>query len=343
MSSIKEKHKTAWRFGDRANEHASTPPVPPIPSTEKVQGHEQLQLPSHSGIKPKTQGVLSPTSQSTSKPFRDLPTSAVTGPIVPAEQSYLQPNLQHEAPWKTFEKVYECDLAGTVVVAVRRAQPVHVHAIRAFASRDADELYYKFRHLQHENVMRAMHCFTTKDAFYAEFEHFPLSLEQVIACKYFPDEQQLAMILRQVCFFLFHLETIADNSKVIDGLLFLCGHDMKHTSLNRFNILMNLDGRVQIGIFPQFHRWKALLRNFAGGLEHCRSRLPGDNPRDDALAVGTIGMQLMEKGAQNGIISDLSNFRRWPHTSVAVQFILMASSVDSLEGLRRASNTPPLK
>lgn len=198
MSSKKEKHNTAWNFSDRANEHDSTPPVPPTRSTKEAQRHEGLQVPSNSGVTPKTQDVLSLTPQSTINPFRDPPTIAVTGSSVPAEQTHLQPDLQYEAPWKIFEKVYECDLAGTVVVAVRRAQPMHIHAIRAFASQDADQLYYKFRHLQHENVMRALHCFTTKDAFYAEFKHFPLSLEQIVACKYFPDEQQLAMILRQV-------------------------------------------------------------------------------------------------------------------------------------------------
>lgn len=118
---------------------------------------------------------------------------------------------------------------------------------------------------------------------------------------------------------------------------------MKHTSLDRFNILMNLDGSVQIGMFFLFCHWKALLRTFEGGLEHCRSRVPGDNPRDETLAVSKIGMQLMEKEVQNDSIIDASNFRRWPHTSVAVQFILMASLVDSLEGLRRASKIPSLK
>jgi len=35
--------------------------------------------------------------------------------------------VQEESPWDTFRKVYDCDLAGTVTVTVRRSTPVRVH------------------------------------------------------------------------------------------------------------------------------------------------------------------------------------------------------------------------
>jgi len=101
------------------------------------------------------------------------------------------PNMREECPWDTFKKFYDCDLAGTVAVSVRRSSPTHIRVIRQFPSKDADEILQKFRCIHHENLIHAFECFRTADAFYAEVEHFPLTLEHIVACKAFPDQRQL--------------------------------------------------------------------------------------------------------------------------------------------------------
>jgi len=123
----------------------------------------------------------------------------------------------------------------------------------------------------HENVMRAFQCFCTTDAFYIEVEHFPLTLEHVIACQAFPTEQELAVI----------------STQVLDGLLYFTTQRFKHRSLDCSSVLINLDGRIQIA-----------------RLEHCRPLLPGEKQKEDVTSVARITMKLMQKYIKaDGVLS----------------------------------------
>ncbi|KAG2016789.1 hypothetical protein GB937_005990 [Aspergillus fischeri] len=92
--------------------------------------------------------------------------------------------VRQERPWDTFEKYYECDLAGTV----------------AYPSKDANRILDIFRSVHHKNVVAVWACFRspdTPDTIYTLSKFHPLTLDHVVACKAFPNQQQLAAIMSQ--------------------------------------------------------------------------------------------------------------------------------------------------
>jgi hypothetical protein len=106
--------------------------------------------------------------------------------------------IREELPWDTFKKYYECDLAGTVAVCVRRSGRRGIWAVRQYPCKDADSILGIFRSTSHKNVLSAWECFRTSDALYILSKFHPLTLDHVVACKAFPDQQQLAAIMAQV-------------------------------------------------------------------------------------------------------------------------------------------------
>lgn len=108
-------------------------------------------------------------------------------------------NLRNESPWDTYKKHYECDLAGTVIVSVRSSDGRAARAIRQFSSMDCDKILKVLRSTNHKNVASVWECFCTFDSLYTLSEFDPLSLDHIVACKAFPDQQQLAAIMSQVC------------------------------------------------------------------------------------------------------------------------------------------------
>jgi hypothetical protein len=64
---------------------------------------------------------------------------------------------------------------------------------------DSDKILDVLRSTNHKNVASIWECFRTSDALYTLGEFDPLSLDHIVACKVFPDQQQLAAIMSQVC------------------------------------------------------------------------------------------------------------------------------------------------
>lgn len=155
--------------------------------------------------------------------------------------------IRDEPPWDTFKKYYECDLAGTVAVCVRRSGRRGVWAIRQYPCKDADRILEILRSTRHKNVLSAWECFRTSDALYTLSEFYPLTLDHVVACKAFPDQQQLAAVMSQVYFPVPLPYMTANHSQFVDGLSYLVAKNLQHTSLDCSSILMSLDGEVQIG------------------------------------------------------------------------------------------------
>ena len=106
--------------------------------------------------------------------------------------------IRDESPWDTFKKFYECDLAGTVAVCIRLSGSRSVWAIRQYSREDADRIVGIFRSTRHVNVVSIWECFRTSDALYTLSEFYPLTLDHVVACRAFPNQQQLAAIMSQV-------------------------------------------------------------------------------------------------------------------------------------------------
>jgi serine/threonine protein kinase len=118
--------------------------------------------------------------------------SATSGP--------LQLRAAWESPWEKYEKIYNVELGGPVEVAVRKAPPVELVHVRAFATQAAAKMLHVYRQLQHRNIVTALEAFTTDNGLYIVLEHMPLSLERIVRSPAYPDERQLAAILGQVSF-----------------------------------------------------------------------------------------------------------------------------------------------
>jgi serine/threonine protein kinase len=158
--------------------------------------------------------------------------------------------IRQELPWDTFEKYYECDLAGTVAVCVRRSARRAVCAIRQYPSKDANRILDILRSVHHKNVVAVWECFRspdTPDTIYALSKFHPLTLDHVVACKAFPNQQQLAAIMSQVLPSSPRIQRSLIIFQFVEGLSYLIEQNLQHTSLDCSSILMSLEGDVQIG------------------------------------------------------------------------------------------------
>jgi hypothetical protein len=136
-------------------------------------------------------GALDTSTRTEKAPSRTV-RSATSGP--------LQLRAAWESPWGKYEKIYDTKLGGPVEVAVRKAPPVELVHIRAFATQAAAKTLHLFRQLQHRNIVAALEAFTTDNGLYIVLEHMPLALERIVRSPAYPDERQLAAILGQISF-----------------------------------------------------------------------------------------------------------------------------------------------
>lgn len=106
--------------------------------------------------------------------------------------------VNHDTPWKTYEKGYDLKLDQFVMVATRKP-PLHGKvAIKAFPGRDAIHKLGMLHTVCHERFVKLLEIFEYGKTFYAVFEHIATSLTQVVNAPAYPSERQLAAIVGQV-------------------------------------------------------------------------------------------------------------------------------------------------
>lgn len=105
---------------------------------------------------------------------------------------------RQESPWGSYKRVYECDLAGTVIVVTRRSRPRKVHSLRQFPGSKLDEPLRKLLFTHHENIASALEQFVTPEWIFVISDFIPLTLGHVVACRHYPDEKQINAIMTQV-------------------------------------------------------------------------------------------------------------------------------------------------
>lgn len=155
--------------------------------------------PLHLGPAAEKRSATSSTSEHTGKKTRLVPQS-------PPRQETMQwqsiigsgLTVRDESPWGTFRKYYDCDLAGPVAVCVRSSGDRGVWAVRQYPIEDADKILRILRSMRHENLASIRECFRTPELLYTLGDFDPLVLDHIVACKAFPDEQELAAIMSQV-------------------------------------------------------------------------------------------------------------------------------------------------
>ncbi|RAK94831.1 uncharacterized protein BO80DRAFT_469880 [Aspergillus ibericus CBS 121593] len=249
-----------------------------------------------------------PTVSSPAEPSRKIIRGQPRGLALP-EATRLSGNnvgsdlvIRDEPPWDTFKKFYECDLAGTVAVCVRCSGRRAVWAIRQYSRKDTDRILKTLRSTRHGNVDSVWQCFRTPDSLYTVSKFHPLTLDHVVACKAFPNQQQLAAIL----------------SQFIDGLSYLVSQNLQHTSLDCSSILMSLEGEIQIA---RIDCWTV--------------RPPGRVQADDLAPIARVMMQLMQKYAKDDGAVGIDNLDRWQKCPAAIEFLSATTSAGSFEDLKK--------
>lgn len=106
--------------------------------------------------------------------------------------------LRNESPWKKFKKVYGCDLADEVMVVVKKSKPENLYLLKRFPGEGLDEIFHRLSSIQHTNVAFAKNCFATTEGLFTLSDFAPLTLGNIVACRHYPDIEQLNAIMAQV-------------------------------------------------------------------------------------------------------------------------------------------------
>ncbi|KAJ5392906.1 hypothetical protein N7465_011880, partial [Penicillium sp. CMV-2018d] len=130
----------------------------------------------------------------------------------------------------------------------------------------------------------------------------PLALHCIVACKAFPDEQQLAAIMPQF----------------LDGLSYLVAQGFRHTSLDSSSVFMNLNGEVKIAC-----------------IDYCVIRHAGRVRASDLAPVSRVMMELMQNYAKDDGALGIDNLDRWRPWPAAIGFLSAITSASSFEEPKR--------
>jgi len=107
------------------------------------------------------------------------------------------------SPWDWYRKVLDVEhLDNYITVAERKAPQSGLVAIKVFPSAAAEKALERYQRVTHENIVDVFDAFTTETSLYIVLEHLPISLLQIVEGVMYPNEWQLAAILKQVRLFM---------------------------------------------------------------------------------------------------------------------------------------------
>uniref|UniRef100_A0A093VPY0 Serine/threonine-protein kinase CST20 n=1 Tax=Talaromyces marneffei PM1 TaxID=1077442 RepID=A0A093VPY0_TALMA len=217
--------------------------------------------------------------------------------------------FKNESPWNLYRKEFGCELAGDAIAVVHSKNPSRVLLLRSYPDAISSKMLQWFSQLQHPHIMSAKEAYFFKNSLYTICEDLPLTMENLIVCRAYPTEAQLAVIMRQI----------------LKGLSYLVTQGLEHQALNSSNILMSQDGIVKIG-----------------SLEDVRAQDKNRDQRATLNALQTITMELMEKNAKKKGTTGVNDLKRWPVDSNAVKFLAAIDSVSTVDELRKVRCLQPV-
>ncbi|KAL4403350.1 FAD-binding domain-containing protein [Colletotrichum abscissum] len=209
-------------------------------------------------------------------------------------------HVEKGSPWKHYQAEFELnDLGGTLTVASRHRKLFH---IRELVRTESKEVLEKLRVLRHPNVVEFIQAYMTPTSFHAVFEAMAVSLLHVVECPIYPDEAQLGAIVGQV----------------VDGLSYLEGEGLEHTSIGGGNVLMTDAGVVKIGNWPTSR-------------SHLCQPLRGHSHRH-LTALSHVVQLLMQKYCKE--TPGIDDLGRWAPDSDGFAFLVAIDSASSVVELQ---------
>ncbi|KFZ24055.1 hypothetical protein V502_01467 [Pseudogymnoascus sp. VKM F-4520 (FW-2644)] len=257
----------------------------------------------------------SPQRRGAAKVSKSTPTAAsnevVTKPglksfaLVPIAEDgvsvFDSTEIKRESPWDYFREHYELNFGGFVSVASNRVYPHNLFIVKRLKGPDDARGIRLLHTVRHNNFHDMLECFSYEGAYYAVFEHVPISLAHVAKSPHFLTEVELAAILGQI----------------LEGLAHLASNGLEHGSLSCSNILLGTDGDIKIA-----------------GQERCQELASLDQGHSrDIRALGNITMELMQKYTKHDGAIGVDDLVRWPSDCNAVGFLSMTTSATSVDEL----------
>ncbi|OQE16627.1 hypothetical protein PENSTE_c023G02063 [Penicillium steckii] len=277
-----------------------------IPLDQQVKGHTKVIETTSARAAPVHECGFEGESDPRVPTKKSDPPRHLTLPGITGSGNRFGMKVRNESPWKTLTKIYDCDLADEVMVVVKKHKPNNVYLLQRFFEDRREEIYHRISSAQHINVAFARDFFTTTDSLFTLSDFVPLTLGHVVACRHYPDEQQLNAIMTQL----------------LNGLGYIVSQNLQHTDLDCSGILMDTDGNIKIG-----------------RLHTCVLRARQESQRPEMQSVANIMMELLQKYVKDDGKIGIDDLSRWSSDSTPVDFLSATISVGTVEALMKA--TPP--
>ncbi|KAB8242963.1 hypothetical protein BDV35DRAFT_396314 [Aspergillus flavus] len=214
---------------------------------------------------------------------------------------------ERESPWDTFQQAFNYDLAGTVIIAVRRSRPTRFKAIREYGAEHAEKILQIFGHFRHKNIISAEECYRDGTMLYVLVDDLPYSLDHLVALHdIYPNESQLASIIIQI----------------LHGMSYIAAAGFEHNALTCSTVLFHPDGSIKIA-----------------ALELCEKCQPIQLHRKSIRELAGIMMCLMQKYEKRDGVVGVDDIERWPIGSDAVGFLSATTSAKSITELEQKPPT----
>ena len=149
---------------------------------------------SPSSSKSTTGRLQTRTVESRSGPLDLAVVEAVNANLRPHE--FIRP--KNSSPWNSYDKKYELKINEYVTVAVEKNPSCKLVAIKVFDREASREKLVTLQRLRHKRFASPLEIHNFRQTSFVVFDYIPLSLAQVVESPLYPNQEQLATILRQV-------------------------------------------------------------------------------------------------------------------------------------------------
>ncbi len=106
--------------------------------------------------------------------------------------------MKNESSWKSYKKIFQLKLDRFITVAVRKELLRKRVVVKSFSGSDSHEKLHMLHHIRHDNFVAVLESFSFEKFFYVILERMNISLVQIVASSFYPDEQELTVILGQI-------------------------------------------------------------------------------------------------------------------------------------------------
>ena len=198
---VNDNRLTRFRFGDRSGLGTNKPletPGKSVPPNSTAMASKKRKVMASQDNEPEERRdmelALESSETATESGLKDLQ-------LVKAAQSgasVLERNVQYESPWHRFCEKFELNLGGYVSIVADQSPPHDIFMVKRLKGPDAAMKVRMLQRVRHQNFHNMVDCYSFEGSHYAVFQHFPVTLANIVYSPPYPTEQELAAVLAQV-------------------------------------------------------------------------------------------------------------------------------------------------